>query len=115
MSRPHLTKRQYVVKVLDLIEAFGGGGPACRQLAEKWGVDRTTVYRWSSYTYATEPMPPNRKRLLRLWYYHCRNHRGDKRTKKVQDTQAEGARAMPAVGLSEALNPDSVVECSEMQ
>ncbi|MCK5609039.1 hypothetical protein KAR91_44605 [Candidatus Pacearchaeota archaeon] len=105
MPRPKLTKREYVVKVLDLIEHFGGGGPACRLLAEKWEVTRQTVYNWSSYNYPVEPNPPNKGKLLRLWYYHCCNHKGDRRTEKGQDE----SYALPSLSLStiilKALNP----------
>ena len=105
MPRPSLTKREYVVKVLDLIEAFGGGRKAINILAEKWGVHEATVYRWSAYAYATEPLPPNRKQLLRLWYYHCRNHKGDRRTKKSQDESHYLHTESPTVSISGALNP----------
>lgn len=106
MPRPQLTKREYVVKVLDLIEAFGGGRPAINKLAEKWDVHEATVYRWSSYTYATEPIPPNKNKLLRLWYYHCCDHKGDRRTEKAEDESYDLPNIRPTTGLSDVLNPD---------
>ena len=106
MARSALTKREYVVKVLDLIEAFGGGRPAINKLADMWDVHEATVYRWSSYTYATEPIPPNKDKLLRLWYYHCCAHKGDRRTKKAEDESYVVTNKMPIQGISQGLNPD---------
>ena len=116
MPRPKLTKREYVVKVLDLIEAFGDGRKAINLLADKWGVHEATVYRWSSYYYATEPLPPNKNKLLRLWYYHCRAHKGDRRSEKPQDESYVGAHKRPTHAISQQLNPvtgeNGKLECS---
>lgn len=118
MPRKPLSKREYVVKVLDLIEYFGGGGPACRYLAEKWGVTRQTVYNWSSYKYAVEPIPPNKDKLLRLWYYYCRNHKGDRRHDRgpepIQKHQGPEPTIIPAIKIegtmrpTGTLNPDKI-------
>lgn len=40
------------------------------------GVPESRIYKWSSYTYFEYPLVRNRKRLLRLWYYYMRNHKG---------------------------------------
>lgn len=90
-GRKPLANPEIRFKVLDLIEIFG-----IKELAEKLKVHLSTAYRWSSYSYSVYPNDFHKRRMLRLWYYYKRNHRGD----RGNATQA---------GTNE-LNPDKMTE-----
>lgn len=75
-----LTKREITIKTLELINVFGGGTPGIKAIADKCDVTEREVYNWSQYMREDAyPEPDNRKKLLRLYNYHCRNHKGDRK------------------------------------
>lgn len=71
-GRPQLARTEIAIYVQELRDKFG-----VESTAEKLRVTPRTVYYW--WEMHCDPRQRNKRRLLRLYNYHMRNHAGDHR------------------------------------
>ena len=101
-----LTKREITIKTLELIKALGGGTVGIKAIANKCDVTEREVYNWSQYMREDAyPEPDNRTKLLRLYNYHCRNHKGDRKPRKRQEQTHDPSPKEPLEATTRPKNP----------